>query len=156
MQCAVLYCRLWSAQLYNIFPHYLINGKKKKKKKILNLKCVLIFSTTFVWNISHSEKNWEIYVWLKMFIGLHVKYPLFSSDFNETWIFSTRFREMLKYKILWQFTRCGPSRSMRTDEQTDIKKLIVVFQNFANARTMLFYCRPHTEIDYFYHFFSFL
>jgi hypothetical protein len=24
-----------------------------------------------------------------MYIGLHVKYPLFLSDFNETWIFST-------------------------------------------------------------------
>ena len=24
---------------------------------------------------------------LKMYIGLHVEYPLFASDFNETWIF---------------------------------------------------------------------
>jgi len=24
---------------------------------------------------------------IKMYIGLHVKYPLFLSDFNETWIF---------------------------------------------------------------------
>jgi hypothetical protein len=23
--------------------------------------CVLIFSTTFVWNICHSEKNWARY-----------------------------------------------------------------------------------------------
>jgi len=23
--------------------------------------CVLIFSTTFVWNISHSQKNWARY-----------------------------------------------------------------------------------------------
>jgi hypothetical protein len=27
----------------------------------LNIKCVLIFSTTFVWNISHSKKNWARY-----------------------------------------------------------------------------------------------
>jgi hypothetical protein len=26
-----------------------------------------------------------------MYIGLHVKYPLFLSDFNETWICSTDF-----------------------------------------------------------------
>jgi len=28
-----------------------------------------------------------------MYIGLHVKYPLFLSDFNETRIFSTDFRK---------------------------------------------------------------
>jgi len=30
---------------------------------------------------------------IKMYIGLHVKYPLFLSDFNDTWIFSTYFRK---------------------------------------------------------------
>jgi hypothetical protein len=28
-----------------------------RKKRLLNIKCVLIFSTTCVWNISHSKKN---------------------------------------------------------------------------------------------------
>ena len=51
--------------------------------------CVLIFSTTFIWNISYS-KNLAIYDQICI-ICLHVKYPLFVSDFNETWIFCTDF-----------------------------------------------------------------
>ena len=38
-------CRLWPAPLYNIFPHFLINGTIFEKKKLLKTKCVLIFST---------------------------------------------------------------------------------------------------------------
>ena len=50
--------------------------------------CVLISSTTFVWNISHSKKNWARF-YQKMYICRHVKYPLFLPDFNEAWIFPT-------------------------------------------------------------------
>jgi len=41
-----LYCHWWSVRLSNIFPHYLINGtiSEKKKKKLLNIKCVFWFS----------------------------------------------------------------------------------------------------------------
>jgi len=31
-----------------------------------------------------------------MYIGRHVKYPLFLSDFNENWTVSTDFRKILK------------------------------------------------------------
>jgi hypothetical protein len=34
-----------------------------------------------------------------MYIGIHVKYALFLSDFNEIWLSSTDIREKLKYKI---------------------------------------------------------
>ena len=63
------YCHLLPAPLYIIFPHYLINSLILEKK-LLNIKCVLIFSTTFVWNISHSRKNWARYdkkgIWVFM------------------------------------------------------------------------------------------
>jgi hypothetical protein len=82
------YFHLWPAPLYNIFLH-LINGTIFEKE-FLNSKCVLIFSTTSFWNISHSKKKWERYD-KKMYIGLHVRYPSFSSDLNENWTFSTEF-----------------------------------------------------------------
>ena len=35
------YFHLWPLRLYNIFPHYLINGMIFEKKKILNKTCVI-------------------------------------------------------------------------------------------------------------------
>jgi hypothetical protein len=39
----------------------------------------------------------------QMYIGLHVKVPLFSSYFDENLIFETDFRKTLKYQILRKF-----------------------------------------------------
>jgi hypothetical protein len=38
-------------------------------------------------------------IWSKICIGLHVKYPLFFSGFNEIWNFSTDFLKMPKCEI---------------------------------------------------------
>ena len=52
------YCHLRPVWLHHIFPHYLINGTISWKKKVTEPKvCVLIFSTNFVWNISHCKKH---------------------------------------------------------------------------------------------------
>jgi len=46
-----LYCRLWPAPLYNIFPPCLTNGRIFEKKKVTEHKmCVLIFSTNYKTN----------------------------------------------------------------------------------------------------------
>jgi hypothetical protein len=40
------YCHLWS-RLYNMFQNYIINGRFSKRKKLLNIKCVLNFLYDF-------------------------------------------------------------------------------------------------------------
>jgi hypothetical protein len=54
-----------------------------------------------------------------MYIGLHVKYPLFLSDFNKIWIFTSDFRKVLKYQIAWNSFQWEPSYFVRTDGLTD-------------------------------------
>jgi hypothetical protein len=67
-----------------------------------------------------------------MWKRLHVKYPLFLSDFNETWTLSIDVRRKFKYQISSKSVQREPSCSMRTDGQTDMK-LIIAFRNFAKA-----------------------
>jgi len=51
------------------------------------------------------------------YIGLHVKYTLLLLDFNETWISSTDFREILKSN----FMKIRPvgAELLHADRQTD-------------------------------------
>jgi hypothetical protein len=57
------YCHLWPAPLYTIFPHYLINVTILGGKNVIDDKMrVSLFSTTVVWNIFHSKKNWARYL----------------------------------------------------------------------------------------------
>ena len=89
---------------------------------------------------------------IKNAIGLHVKYPLFLSDFHENWsyhdrfswklelswqIFMTdfhdRFRKILQYQILQTTVEWEQSCSLRTDSQWDMTKPIFAFPIFVNA-----------------------
>jgi hypothetical protein len=71
----------------------------------------------------------------------NVKYLLFLSDFNKTWIFSTDSR---KYSNSTKIRLVGPCCCMRTerridrglDRRTDMTKLIVVFRNLTTAPKM--------------------
>ena len=54
------YCHMVPVQFNSIFPHYQINGMILSKV-IEHKMCVLIFSKTFVWSVSHSKKNWAKY-----------------------------------------------------------------------------------------------
>jgi hypothetical protein len=73
--------------------------------------CVVIFFTSFAQNISHSKNESDM---IKMCIDLHVKYPLFLSDFNETRIFS---KDCRKYSNIMKIRPVG-AELFYTDRQT--------------------------------------
>jgi len=50
-----------------------------------------------------------------MYTGLHLQYPLFLSDFNETLTFSTHYRKILKISNFIKIHKWELSCSMRTD-----------------------------------------
>jgi hypothetical protein len=95
MKCAALYSHLRPASLYNIFPHYLINGTileiKVIEPKTGVLIVILLSSETFL-ILRRTERDMMTYIYI--YIGLHVKYPLFVPNFKEIWVFSTDFRKI--------------------------------------------------------------
>jgi hypothetical protein len=62
------------------------------------------------------------------------KVPVLLVRFQWSRSFSRGFRKIPKYQILWTSDQWEQSRSIRkTDERTDMTKLIIAFRNFANA-----------------------
>jgi hypothetical protein len=73
-------------------------------KKLLKLKmCFVIFFT----NLSERFLILRIIKQgiILNYIAFHVKYPIFFSDFNETWIFWTDFRNIPKHKTSSKFVQ---------------------------------------------------
>ena len=54
----------------------------------------------------------------KMYIVLHVSYPLFLSDFNWSLIFWINFRKLLKCQVPWKSVQWESKCCMRPDGQT--------------------------------------
>jgi hypothetical protein len=72
-------------------------------------------------------------MWWKMYVGLHVKYQLFLSGFNEPLIFSTYFREKKSASNKFNENTLCRSDLFHEDWRTDMTKLIVAFRNLANS-----------------------
>jgi len=82
---------------FAVFFHIISQAARFSGKMLLNIKCVFriclqISSHTFL-ILRSTERDVK-----NVYIALHVKYPLFSSDFNE---FSRQiFRNGIKFKIV--------------------------------------------------------
>jgi hypothetical protein len=114
--CAILWSHLWSLSLHNIFRHYLINGTILGKKNLLNIKFVFWFSLQLLFKAFLILKRIQSDIVIK--VKSLQKFPLFLSDFNETGIFSTRFRKTIKYQIPSKSVQWEPSSYMRMDRRT--------------------------------------
>jgi hypothetical protein len=91
---------LYHTLFYHISPHYLITRTiigREGRGVLLSIKCVLTISKTFV--CSTHLILWRTARDIIQYNCLHIKYPLFLSDFNETWIFSMDFRKILRCKL---------------------------------------------------------
>jgi hypothetical protein len=86
--------------------------------------CFDFLCNFYLKHVSFWEEFIEMWSW--MWKRLHVKYPLFYTDFNETSIFLTKFWKMHKYQVSSNSIKWEPSCSMQTDGQTDMTKLIYV------------------------------
>ena len=89
--------------------------------------CFYLF-TTFLWKSLFWEESNEM--WSYMYIGLHVKYPLFLSDFNESGILSTDFVKLIKNRISLKSLQWKPSCSILADGYSNMINLIVAFAIF--------------------------
>jgi hypothetical protein len=80
-----------------------------------------------------------------MYIGHHVKHPLFLSDFNDTWTFTTDFRKIRKYQLSWISVQCQPICSMpMTHTHTHTHTHIPHTHKHTNTRT---HTHTHTHTD---------
>jgi hypothetical protein len=121
------YCHLRPLRLHKIFRHYLITDTIFGKK-LLNLKCVFWFSVQLLFETFLIPRTIHRDIVMNVKTFFHVKYSLFFSDFNETWIFSTDVRTESSNIKFYQ----NPSSGSRVIScaQTDMKKLIVDFSRF--------------------------
>ena len=87
-----------------------------RNKVAENKTCILIFSTTFIWNISHSKKNLARYC--HKCEKSSYKVLLFLSHINETNLHDGPLKK-LEYLVSSMSVQWEPSCSMWTEGRTD-------------------------------------
>ena len=102
-------------------PHFSTLSHKRHgfRKRVTEHKmCILIFSTTFIWNISHSEKNWARYD--HKYTYLYFQSTRYTCQMLIRFLFSRQIFEEYS-NIKFSENRSGGSRvvaCVQTDGQT--------------------------------------
>ena len=132
------YCHLWPIPLYNIFfPHYLIKGRIFEKNVTEHKMCVLIFCTTFVWNISHFKKNWARYD--QKCISVCMKVLVIVGRFYWILNFLNRISKDNQMSNFMKFSTSGSP--VVSCGQTDMTKPIVAFRNLASRPKIIIFLK---------------
>ena len=134
--CSIFYCHLWPVWLYRNFLYiyiYLLNNTIFGSKNLLDLK--MYFDFLYSFSLQYFS-FWEYFsrILSYMLLGLHIKYPLFLSDFNQTGISRQILRIILKCQISWKCVLWNPICSCG---QTDRQTWRSLYLLFANLRTHL-------------------
>ena len=132
--CPKLWRHLSFQFLPNVFRDYLVNGAILGNT-LLNIKCVMIFFTTFVLCVCHSQKNSTTYC--------H-KAPVILARFSWNLYFLNRLSNKAQISSYIQIRLWEPSFPMQTDRRTC--RSLVSFRNIANAPKICMSVIPRLRI----------
>ena len=125
LSCAVLYCHLGPVWLYHILSHYIIQAWLNKNVLTMKVCCDCLYNFCLKHFLIQRRIQLDINV-SKSSSEVSIILARFESNLN----FLDRFLKIVPWKsIQWE-----PSCCVRTDKQTDMRKLIVAFCNFVNMR----------------------
>jgi len=133
--CAILSSAVCLAIPY-FFHNYFINGTIFGGGELLTIKCVLIFSTNSVRNISHFKKNSARYYhkYTQIF-ALNARYSCQKLNLNFLNSFSknTRIPNFIQIRPVRVELYYAEKGREKLGAGADLSKLKVAFRNFANA-----------------------